>query len=706
VSNTLIASELIEYNTKSYAKYILSHHFANPIDGLKKVKRRILMSQPTDKAFSAISMIANTLRYHPYGDLSTYQSAARLSDVFRSELPLLNINGTTASYGGDKAAAARYVDFQISSFCRDIMFDDIDFNTIPTEHTEDLTSKEIKYFIPKLPTALLYENESVGFGYNSRTLPLKFENVCTLVSDFIKSKDKDSWTGKHLVKLMVPFLPIHVNLVNTNELIEAYRRGEYTHPIETEGIYQITPNKLLIRTMHYGATVDNVRSAIEGIVRDKNHWAYKEFDATLMCLSEDVNYADFEITIKRGTNIFEFVSRIASTVRLRGKCHPKPNFVYQDGLVNLDTPSIMKLWYKERYRSKLGTLKYKQQKCYATKMKLETYLTICEHTDEVTSKLRTAQDYKEFQSWASSRFELSQRQCEILVSASIQVLMKTKREELETQLKNNSKEIETINTAFGTIDNDLVKEINTLKKRYSKESKFRSYEPNYIGCLIVGELGIIQIRDLAELEILTSAFKASFRFILYPRLVKDIEFQRCSGKYTKASVPYTVHSPGIKLEVADHLMFTRKNRGVLSKASFINSNKSIIKYVTNKAKLILHDGTVCDIKNTFDIDPMRGSVKLLFMFDTVDDITDYWVISVNDSIQKHIRVQHFKLGESVILSAGGTTDILDVIPVTSAGCFVQLPSSYKENVLELTDIPRYIKDKRLVDISVRHFNKY
>jgi hypothetical protein len=115
---------------------------------------------------------------------------------------------------------------------------------------------------------------------------------------------------------------------------------------------------------------------------------------------------------------------------------------------------------------------------------------------------------------------------------------------------------------------------------------------------------------------------------------------------------------------------------------------------------------VCDIKNTFDIDPMRGSVKLLFMFDTVDDITDYWVISVNDSIQKHIRVQHFKLGESVILSAGGTTDILDVIPVTSAGCFVQLPSSYKENVLELTDIPRYIKDKRLVDISVRHFNKY
>ena len=234
MTESLVASEVISEYTAEYSKYILSHHFPSPIDGLKKVKRRILVNQPIDKPFSGISMVANTLKFHPYGDSSTYSCATRMTDVFRSQFPLLNIKGSGGSYGGDKAAAARYTDFQISDFCKDIMFNDIDFKTIPMTPAEDLMAHEIKYFIPKLPTALMYDNESVGFGYSSRTFPLKFENVCILVTDFIKSKDRLRWDCKHLAKLLIPYFAVHLNIVNGAEMTAAYREGAHQVPVETD----------------------------------------------------------------------------------------------------------------------------------------------------------------------------------------------------------------------------------------------------------------------------------------------------------------------------------------------------------------------------------------------------------------------------------------------------------------------------------------
>lgn len=703
--SSLVASELIEANTVEYAKYMLTHHFTSPIDGLKKVKRRILASQPVDKPFSGVSLIANTLKLHPYGDQSTYEAAGRMTDVFRSEHQLLTIRGTGGSYGGDNAPAARYTDFQISDFAREILFSDIDFKTIPTEQTEDLMGYEIKYFIPKLPTALLYENESVGFGYSSRILPLKFDNVCTLVADFINSKNKAKWDGKHLIKLMVPHFPIHINMVNVTELVQAYKSGNYQAAIETEGIYRImASNRVLIKTMYYGSTVENVRSSVESIIKDKNHWVVKEFDATLICLSEDVNYADFDITIKRGMNIFEFISRLGSVLRIRGRCYPKNNFVYQDRFINLDIPGIIRLWYAERYRSKLGTLKYKQQKLYLTQMKLVTYMTVCDHTDEVIKKLRSS-DPEEFTTWIRDRFDLSPRQGIMLMEANLQILMKTKRAELEAQLENTNRAIETINVAFTSIDTDLVEEIGALKRKFNSQSRFCSVEPSYIGCLIIGDLGIIQINDVMELDHLSSIFNVKKRFVQYPTNLKELTFARQRGTYKPETVPYTVFSPGVTLSTTDgKKMFVRKNRGVLVDSQQLVADDAVVNLVSPNAKSISADGIIADEHP--GIEPSKGSVKLLFMFDTVSGIDEYWVISSNSNIPGYIRIQRTKLADKVIISAGGTTTILDVVPVTENNRIVQAGAGSKHDLIEVSDITKYMKKSNMVDVAIRNFNKY
>jgi len=707
VTESLVASEVISEYTAEYSKYILSHHFPSPIDGLKKVKRRILVNQPIDKPFSGISMVANTLKFHPYGDSSTYSCATRMTDVFRSQFPLLNIKGSGGSYGGDKAAAARYTDFQISDFCKDIMFNDIDFKTIPMTPAEDLMAHEIKYFIPKLPTALMYDNESVGFGYSSRTFPLKFENVCILVTDFIKSKDRLRWDCKHLAKLLIPYFAVHLNIVNGAEMTAAYREGAHQVPVETEGIYLITaPNVVLFRTMFYGTTVENIRAGLDLIVKDKNHWAVKEFDATIKYLSEDVNYADFQITLKRGVNIFEFIQRIATVIRIRGKCHPRTNYVHNDNLVNLDIPSIIRLWYNERYRSKLGTLKYKQQKLFLSKMKVETYLTVCDYTDEVVAKLRSS-EREEFSEWLRVRFKLSLRQCEIFSGASLQLLMKFKKVELTEQLDAIILEIEGINKAFTRIDEDLIAEIQTLKKRYSKLSKFVSSEPEYIGCLMIGNLGVIQIRNTTELDSLSNIFNTDLRFIRYTSNLKSIGFMRTSNVYTKLTVPYTVNSPAVMLTIAGApLLFTRnKTRGVLAKNNYITTDRDVTaKHVSSKSKMLLSDGKIYDIGKS-EVDPYKGHAKLLFMFD-VGDTDDYWVISANSKIPNTIRIQRMGLKDKLVMTAGGSTTILEVVPTSVLSCTVQAPQGWRARFVEVVDMPKYLGDKKIVDVTVRKFLRW
>lgn len=221
-----VASELIRENTIAYAKQILSNIFPNVIDGFKKVRRRIIVTQPPDRLFGGQELISNTIRIHPYGDGSIYETGCRMAESFRYAFPLLYLKGNTGSYNGSRAASARYTKFKLTDFCKDVFLNGINFKTIPTELTEDLSDYEIKYFIPKIPTALLYNNDSIGFGYSSSTMPLKFENVCDLAIDFVSCSDKRNWDYSKLIKKFVPSFSIRVYIKNKEELLKSYRNGD------------------------------------------------------------------------------------------------------------------------------------------------------------------------------------------------------------------------------------------------------------------------------------------------------------------------------------------------------------------------------------------------------------------------------------------------------------------------------------------------
>ncbi len=105
--DTIVSSELITTNTTAYGKHILSNHFSSPIDGFKKVRRRILYARhgKLDAKFGGLDLISGTIRFHHYSDNSIYDTGTRMADTFRSTIPLLTNHGRGGSYSGNKAAS-------------------------------------------------------------------------------------------------------------------------------------------------------------------------------------------------------------------------------------------------------------------------------------------------------------------------------------------------------------------------------------------------------------------------------------------------------------------------------------------------------------------------------------------------------------------------------------------------------------------------
>lgn len=714
----VIASELVEKNTFLYGKHILENTFPHPIDGMKKVRRRIIYMQPTEGVFSGQKLVANTLAIHPYGDTSVYETACRMAEQYRSTFPLLFLRGNSGSYSGDKAAHARYTEFKLTDFCKDILYSGINFKTLPTEQTEDLTGREIAYFIPKIPMALFMANESVGFGYGSKTLPLKFENICDLAVDFISCKDKCNWDYSKLVKLFVPHFPIQVKVQNRPELIAEYSKGNFNAPVMTEGLYVIEANnRVMFKTMAYGIAPKSVAESIFAAIKNKNHWIVKE-DVIFDDLSSNKIYADFSITIKRGMNIFDLIENIKGIIRVRCAIHPANNFVLNGMKASLDPPDILHIWYKERYRSVFSSKKHKQRELISSRQRYETYLIVCDHLDEVIKIIRGNNEEKSYDDerllvykQLRERFELSIRQCDILLESNLQILMRSKRTELEIKLAKIVTELADLNESFKHIDKELCIDIKQLKKKHKTDMETTSYIAEYIGCLVVGALGVVNVSNIEEIFHFGRIFpNVKLRFIPFYPGVKSIKYSKSNIVYNHISaLPYSNNASGISVQYRNlPYIFIRKDGKsscVKTDSVFLSEGEGIFNYTSKNPLVVLTNGKITEAPEDL-FGTRKHSLGVLYAFDLEASVPEIIIVSVNEAHPNVVRLQRVDMKKpKVFLSGAGDSSIIGVITADANEGLFNLPSFHRNGCVHITNIQKHLKSVRLAEVNIKSLAK-
>ncbi|WP_240375469.1 DNA topoisomerase IV subunit A [Bacillus piscicola] len=167
-----------------YSKYIIQERaLPDARDGLKPVQRRILYAMlrdgnTADKPFrKAAKTVGNVIgNYHPHGDSSVYEAMVRMSQEWKSRMPLIEMHGNNGSLDGDPPAAMRYTEARLSNLAAELL-QDIEKNTV--EHIPNFDdSLEEPVVLPALyPNLLVNGSTGISAGYATDIPPHQIGEV-------------------------------------------------------------------------------------------------------------------------------------------------------------------------------------------------------------------------------------------------------------------------------------------------------------------------------------------------------------------------------------------------------------------------------------------------------------------------------------------------------------------------------------------------
>lgn len=187
-----------------YSKYIIQDRALPDVrDGLKPVQRRILYAmfhegnhfdKPYRKSAKTVGLVIGN--YHPHGDSSVYEAMVRLSQSWKVNYPLVDMQGNNGSIDDDPAAAMRYTEARLAKLAHALLTD-IDEDVVPFVLNFDDTESEPVVLPAAFCNLLVNGATGIAAGYATNIPPFNFDEVmqaCIYRLNFPKSSMEDIMT--------------------------------------------------------------------------------------------------------------------------------------------------------------------------------------------------------------------------------------------------------------------------------------------------------------------------------------------------------------------------------------------------------------------------------------------------------------------------------------------------------------------------------
>ncbi len=178
---------LEEEMRRSYLDYAMSVIVGRALpdarDGLKPVHRRVLFSmheanniwnRPYVKCARVVGDVLG--RFHPHGDLATYEALVRMAQDFSMRYPLIDGQGNFGSVDGDSAAAYRYTECRLQKISSEILAD-IDKQTVDMVPNYDGKELEPTVLPTRLPNLLINGSGGIAVGMATNIPPHNLNEV-------------------------------------------------------------------------------------------------------------------------------------------------------------------------------------------------------------------------------------------------------------------------------------------------------------------------------------------------------------------------------------------------------------------------------------------------------------------------------------------------------------------------------------------------
>lgn len=531
----LEVDEILEENmANKYAKTTYGRAIPSCYDGLIEVTRKLLFniynkgyygSQATYKSASIVGDVMAKL--HPHGDTAIYGNLVQITQWFSTNYPYVAATTNFGTILGDTAGHYRYTDCRGSKFAADVIFKDISPKNVDYQSNFDRTMMEPIYLPTRLPLLLLngaFSGIAVGFAVNIP--PHNLSDICDICIKYIKNPNISL---EKLVDGFFPDYPTGGIIINKDAIEKFYKYGEKTSiKIEADVEIDREKNIIIIKSLPYKVYWNTITSKIIELTNGKlgkpnpilsKIKGFKQ--KKVRTENENDSYYEFTIEVHKDANILEVLDQVMKHTSL-STTYPMTYIMNFDGKVkDVNIKDIIANWYsvrkdvfKRKYISRKNELEIQNHNLEGL---ISIYPRLHELIDFVTNSTLskdelTEEIYKNFK-------PLSRSQSLAIINMHLHELTKISKQKLIDSLEANKKEIEEINSILTDIDGEIIKDIEYLKSKYSRERRTKLINKDEVkidsinissGAILYSKnsFGIFNIVELINSKNITNGMKS------------------------------------------------------------------------------------------------------------------------------------------------------------------------------------------------------
>ena len=500
----IIKTEYSEEMQKSFIDYAMSVIIARALpdvrDGLKPVQRRTLYDMHElgiryDRPYrKSARIVGDTMgKYHPHGDSSIYEALVVMSQDFKKGMPLIDGHGNFGNIEGDGAAAMRYTEARLQKVTQEAFLADLDKDVVDFVPNFDETEKEPSVLPVKIPNLLVNGSEGIAVGMATSIPPHNLGEVIDAVKAYMLNNEI---TTKELMRyLKGPDFPTGGIVINKDELEDIYETG--TGKIKLRGKVELQKGKsgktnVVITEIPYtmiGANIAKFLSDVAALSETKK--TQDIVDISNQSSKEGIRIV---IELRKGADAQNLCNLLYKKTKLEDTFGVNMLAVADGRPETLGLVPIIRHHVKFQYE--LATRKYKTllAKELDKKEIQEGLIRACDVIDLIIEILRGSRNIKDAKNCLmngvtenikfktkesekkASKLNFTERQATAILEMRLYKLIGLEVEALmdehNTTLKNIA-EYEDILTNRSTMAKVIMKELDGLKKNYSRERRTR-----------------------------------------------------------------------------------------------------------------------------------------------------------------------------------------------------------------------------------------
>ena len=256
-----------------YSKYIIQDRAIPDVrDGLKPVQRRILYSmykerntydKPTKKSANAVGLVM--ANYHPHGDSSIYDAIVRMSQWWKNEAPLIEMQGNNGSIDGDSPAASRYTEARLSKIAGELLRDIDKTGIVPMAPNYDDRLLEPTVLPSRFPNLLVNGTTGISAGYATNMPPHNLGEV--IDGTIFRIDNPTSRLDTIMNYIKGPDFPTGGIALGIDGIKKAYETGRGKIFIRSKAI--VDKNKIIINEIPYEVNKQQLVKRMDEIRLDK-----------------------------------------------------------------------------------------------------------------------------------------------------------------------------------------------------------------------------------------------------------------------------------------------------------------------------------------------------------------------------------------------------------------------------------------------------